>query len=387
MPTPLFPMIAQTMFGLEELLATELRSIDAQDIEVLNRAVRFRGDEACMYRANLCLRTALRILVPIHSFPVRSEHDLYQAIKRMPWEDHLDPSRTLAIQCALSSDRFNHSQFLALKAKDAIADRFRERTGQRPSVDLDDPDLRIHLHVHGDQCTVSLDSSGGSLHKRGYRDNTNLAPINEVLAAGLVLLSGWDRRSNLVDPMCGSGTLLIEAAMIAGNIPPGIHRPKFGFQRWRDHDARLWRHVRESALAGVTEDRPPILGGELSPHVARKAASNIAITGLKDRIRIKNSPFQELEPPAGGGTLIMNPPYGERMDREDINALYRTIGDTLKQRWGGYQAWLITSNREAAGHIHLTAKPRIKLFNGALECRFMRFELYSGSRKREVKNT
>lgn len=382
MPTKHFPMIAQTMFGLEELLADELQAIGAKDIEIRNRAVRFSGDEACLYRANLCLRTALRILVPIDSFRVGNEQDLYTGIKRMPWEDFLTPADTLAIGCALNSDRFNHSQFLALKAKDAIADRFRGRTGQRPSVDLDSPDLRIHLHVQGDQCTVSLDSSGSSLHKRGYRDSTNLAPINEVLAAGLVLLTKWDRKSNLVDPMCGSGTLLIEAAMIAGNIPAGAHRPEFGFERWRDHDKELWRAVREAAMAQVTDDRPLILGGELSPHVARKAGINIARTGLKDRIRIKNSPFQELEPPEGGGVLIMNPPYGERMDSEDINALYRSIGDTFKQKWGGWEAWVITSNREAAAHIHLTPKPRIKLYNGALECRFMRFELYSGSRRK-----
>ena len=381
---PVRTCIAQTMFGLEELLAAELRAIGAIDVELLNRAVRFRGDRTCLYRANLMLRTALRVLVPIDSFDVREERDLYEGIRRIRWEDHLTPRQTLAVQCTLRSDRFRHSHFLALLAKDAVVDRFRERTGERPSVDLDRPDLRIHLHVHADRCTVSLDSSGGSLHKRGYRDDTNLAPINEVLAAGLILLTGWDRRSNLVDPMCGSGTLLIEAAMIAGNIPAGAYRAEFGFQRWPDFDARLWNQVREEAMAGVSDDRPLILGGELSPHVARKAATNLARTGLKDRVRIRNTPFQELEPPAGGGILIMNPPYGERMDSEDINALYKSIGDTLKQRWSGYTAWLITSNREATGHIHLTARPRIKVFNGALECRFMRFELYSGTRRKDL---
>ena len=377
-------MTAQTMFGLEHLLAGELGAIGASDIEVRNRAVRFSGDKGCMYRANLCLRTALRVLVPIDTFRVRDEHELYEGVARTRWEDHLDVDGTLAVNCTLYSDLFHHSQFLALKAKDAIVDRFRDRSGRRPSVDLDHPDLRIHLHVLGDQCTVSLDSSGGSLHKRGYRDHTNLAPINEVLAAGLVLLTGWDRRSNLVDPMCGSGTTLIEAAMIAGNIPPGYHRDEFGFERWPDFDKPLWQATFDEAMSKVEhEDQPLILGGEISPHVARKAESNIASADLKHRIRIANRAFQELEPPEGGGILIMNPPYGERMDKDDdINALYKSIGDTLKKKWAGYSAWVITSNMEAAKHIHLTPKPKIKLFNGSLECRFMRYELYSGTRRR-----
>ena len=259
----LYRMTAQTMFGLEDLLVAELEAIGAQDIEKHNRAVGFRGDEACMYRANLELRTALRILVPIHVFGLRNEDDLYRGIHEMRWEQFLDVDDTLSVHCTLHSDRFNHSQFLALKAKDAIVDRFRERHGRRPSVDLEDPTLRIHLHVHGDECLVSLDSSGGSLHKRGYRDRTNLAPINEVLAAGLVLLTGWDRRSTLVDPMCGSGTILIEAAMIAGKIPPGIHRTRFGFERWKGFDPDVWQAVRAEAIARVDQgNKPLILGGE-----------------------------------------------------------------------------------------------------------------------------
>ena len=384
-----FRMTAQTLFGMEDLLVTELQAIGALEIEKHNRAVGFRGDLACMYRANLWLRTALRVLLPIDTFPVRNEQELYEGIKRIPWEDFMDVDDTLAIGCTLHSDRFTHSQFLALKSKDAIADRFREAQGRRPSVDLDQPTLRIQLHIHGDQCLVSLDSSGGSLHKRGYRDHTNLAPINEVLAAGLVLLSGWDGHSTLVDPMCGSGTILIEAALIAGNIPPGSYRKQFGFERWKDFDPEVWRSVREAAMAEVDHaNKPLILGGEISPHVARKAESNIASAGLKDRIRIMNRPFAELEAPEGGGTMILNPPYGERMDQDaDINAVYRMIGDTLKQRWAGYAAWIITSNLEAVKQVHLTPKPRIKVFNGSLECRFLRYELYRGTRRRPVEHT
>ncbi len=384
MPARLFHMTAQTMFGFEDLLVAELQAVGAQDITKHNRAVSFRGDEACLYRANLCLRTALRILVPIKTFSVEHEEDLYYGIKHVRWEQFMDVDDTLAVHCTLHSELFNHSQFLALKAKDAIVDRFRDHYGRRPSVDLDEPTLRIHLHVNGNACHVSLDSSGGSLHKRGYRDHTNLAPINEVLAAGLVLLSGWDGRSNFVDPMCGSGTILLEAAMIAGNIPPGIHRKQFGFERWKDFDAKVWKQVRGEAEEAIDRGPAPvILGGEISPHVARKAESNIASAGYKDRIRIVNKPFQELEPPEGGGVMVLNPPYGERMDKdEDINAVYKMIGDTLKQRWAGWTAWMITSNMEAAKHVRLTPKPKIKVFNGSLDCRFLRYELYSGTRKR-----
>ncbi len=372
---------AQTMWGLEDVLAQELRQLGAEQVEVRNRAVQFTGDRACLYRANLYLRTAVRVLLPIQRFPVRDERDLYEGIKRMPWEEHLTPRHTLAVSCTLHSDRFNHSHYLALKAKDAIADRFRERTGERPSVDLDDPDFRIHLQVHGDSCLVSLDTSGGSLHRRGYRSSTNLAPLNEVLAAGLVLLSGWDRNSPFVDGMCGSGTIPIEAALYALDIPPGRYRQRFGFEAFRDHDRALWADIKADAERGIRKEGPMILAGELSANVARKAGINIARAGLKEHIQLRNRAFQTLEPPPGPGTLVLNPPYGERMDLEDIGALYEAIGDTLKKKWAGYQAWVLTSDREAANRIHLTPKPRIKLFNGSLECRFLRYEMYSGTKR------
>lgn len=385
MPPVEFEMIAQTLFGLEGVLAKELEDIGAKRIETHNRAVRFTGDRACMYRANLCLHTALRILVPINTFTVRNEQDLYRAIYAMRWEEFLDEEDTIAIHCTLNSELFNHSQYLALKAKDALCDHFREKSGKRPSVDVDLPTLRIFLHVHGDRCTVSLDSSGNTLHERGYRDQTNLAPINEVLAAGMVLLSGWDKQSPFVDPMCGSGTILIEAAMIAYRIPPNHDRAQFGFERWKDFDADLWKRVYKEAMAKVLTKGPVITGGEISPNVARKAIANIHNAGLEDHITVATSAFADLDAPEGPGVLIINPPYGERMDKdEDINAVYKMIGDTLKKKWAGYTAWVITSNLEAAKHIKLTPKPKIKLFNGALDCRFLRYELYAGSRRREV---
>ncbi len=377
-----FKMIAQTMFGLEEILIQELTDLGAKEIEKHNRAVGFTGDLAMMYRANLCLRTALRILVPIHSFEVANEQDLYHKIKAIAWEEYLGVQDTLAINCSLNSDLFKHSQFLEQKTKDAIVDRFRELFGARPSVELQQPTLRINLFINQANCILSLDSSGESLHKRGYRDKTNLAPINEVLAAGMVLLTGWDKKSNFVDPMCGSGTILIEAALFAANIPPGSYKEYFGFEKWKNFDQQIWDTVYDEAMDKITDNKPIILGGDISKHVARKAVINLNEANLKNKITIENCPFDELPVPEGRGILVINPPYGERMNQdEDINGLYKNIGDTLKKKWAGYDAWIITSNMEAAKHIHLNPKPKIKLFNGALECRFMRYELYAGTRK------
>lgn len=382
MPNTTFKMIAQTMFGLEEILIRELTELGATDIEKHNRAVGFVGDLGFMYKANLCLRTALRVLVPIHSFEVRNEQDLYDKIKVMKWEEYMGVDDTLAINCSLNSDLFKHSQYLEQKTKDAIVDRFRELFGRRPSVDTERPSLRVNLFINKSNCIVSLDSSGESLHKRGYRDKTNLAPINEVLAAGMILLSGWDRKSNFIDPMCGTGTILIEAALIAANIPAGSYKSFFGFEKWKNFDQELWDDVYGEAMDKINEDKPIIMGGEISKHVARKAIINVNEANMKNSISITNCDFEDLPAPEGKGVLIINPPYGERMDKdEDINALYKMIGDTLKKKWAGYEAWLITSNMEAAKHIRLNPNPKIKLFNGALECRFMRYELYSGTKR------
>ncbi len=377
-------MTAQTLFGLEHILAEELTLLGAKEVEVQNRAVQFVGDKALLYRANLCLRTALRVLMPIKSFEVEDEEDLYQKVKKLNWAQYLTPDDTLAINCSLQSTLFSNSQFLERKTKDAIVDNLRDIYGKRPYVDLNNPTLRIHLYVKHKTCVLSLDSSGESLHKRGYRNKTNLAPINEVLAAGLVLLSGWDKKSPLIDPMCGSGTILIEAALIARNIPVGSYREAFAFEKWKDFDADLWETVYDEAMEGIVEASPLLLGGEISKNVARKAVANVLEANLRNVIQIENVPFEELQVPENEpyGTLILNPPYGERMDKdEDIDALYKSIGDTFKKNWAGYQAWVITSNMEAAKAIHLTPKPKIKLYNGSLECRFMRYELYQGSQK------
>ncbi len=409
-----FQMTAQTMFGLDEILFQEIKDLGAKNVQLNNRAVSFEGDLKMMYKANLCLRTALRVLVPIAEFEVKDEHDLYDKIKNIDWEKYLSVEETLAINCTLSTNIFTHSRYIEQKTKDAIVDKFREKYDKRPSVDIIDPDLRIQLYVKNNVCMVMLNSSGAPLYKRGYRDKTNLAPMNEVLAAGLILLSKWDKKSDFIDPMCGSATLSIEAALMAANIPAGSFRPLFGFEKWSNFDADLWEEVFDEEMEKIdTSSMPYILAGEISKNVARKAAANIAEANLKKFITLKDIAFQDLMPPEKSmeeaklkeeneqknneeqekswfkrrktdkGIIIINPPYGERMDKdEDINAFYAEIGDTLKQNWAGYTAWIITSNMEAAKSIGLASKPKLKVFNGSLECRFMRFEIYEGSNRK-----
>ncbi len=377
-------MIAKTIFGLEEVLSVELQRLGARNVEIHNRAVSFTGDKGFMYKANLCLRTALRILVPIQSFKVTDEKSLYDAIQSINWENYMDVTDTLAIDTVLSSDLFTHSQYLSQKAKDAIVDQFRAKHGERPSVDLDKPTLRIHLHVVGDDCSVAFDSSGESLHKRGYRDKTNLAPINEVLAAGMILLTGWDKRTNFVDPMCGSGTILIEAAMIANNIPPGYYRDEYGFEKWKKFmafDDELFNTIFDSAIDKITNHEQKIIGGDISRNVAKKAKENVKLAKVDDIVNIQTCAMQEMEVPAGRGVVIMNPPYGERMVKDNIEELYKAIGDTFKKSFSGYDCWVISSNMEAFKHVGLRPSRKITLFNGQLECKFMKYEMYAGTKK------
>jgi putative N6-adenine-specific DNA methylase len=284
----------------------------------------------------------------------------------------------------LNTPLFTHSLFIAQKAKDAIADQFRDRYNKRPSVDLAKPTLRIHLHVYNDVCTVALDSSGESLHKRGYRSQVNLAPMNEVLAAGLVLLTGWNRSSNLIDPMCGSGTILIEAALIAANIPPGYYKDDFGFMRWNRflaYDPELWQRIYDAAIDRIVEVSPKIYGGEISHNVARKAKENVKFAKVEDMVQIRECAMEDFEAPEGGGVVIMNPPYGERMNLQDTNELYASMGDTFKKRFTGYDCWIISSNMEALKYVGLKSSRRIPVANGHLECRFVKYEMYSGTKR------
>jgi len=379
-----FKMIAKTIFGLEEVLSTELQRLGARNVEIHNRAVSFSGDKGFMYKANLCLRTALRVLIPIETFTVTDEKSLYNAIQEINWENYIDVTDTIAIDTVLNSDLFTHSQYLSQKTKDAIVDQFRAKYGERPSVDLDRPTLRIHLHIFQDTCSVSLDSSGESLHKRGYRDKTNLAPLNEVLAAGLVLLSGWDKRTTFIDPMCGSGTILIEAALIANNIPPGYFREEYGFEGWKKFlpfDDELYNTIFDAAINKITNHEQKIIGGELSPNVAKKAKENIKLAKVEDIVSIKNCDMKNLEVPPGRGVVIINPPYGERMVKDNIEELYKMMGDTFKKNFSGYDCWILSSNMEAFKNVGLRPSRKIALFNGQLECRFMKYEMYQGTKK------
>lgn len=379
-----FKMIAKTIFGLEETLATELLRLGAKNIEVHNRAVSFEGDTGFMYKANLCLRTALRILVPVRTFKVQDEKTFYDSLQRIDWEEFMDVSDTLAIDTVINTELFTHSQYLSQKAKDAIVDQFRAKHGERPSVDLDRPTVRINIHIYNDTCTIALDSSGESLHKRGYRDKTNLAPINEVLAAGLILLSGWDKRSNFIDPMCGSGTILIEAALMANNIPAGYFREEFGFQRWKKFmpfDEEMWNLIFDSAVNRITDHQQKILGGELSPNVAKKAKENIKLAKVDDIVSIKNCDMKDFEVPPGRGVVIINPPYGERMVKDNIEELYKMMGDTFKAKFSGYDCWILSSNIDALKNVGLRPSRKITLYNGQLECKFMKYEMYAGTKK------
>ena len=376
-----FKMVAKTLFGFEELLAKELKQLGAQAVTTGVRHVSFVGDKGFMYKANIGLRTAIKILKPIAKFKVINENDLYTKINAIPWENYLKSDGSLAVGATLNGDTFTHSQYVSLKTKDAIVDRFRDRSGQRPNVDLRFPDLKIDIHIDRHFCTVSLDSSGESLHKRGYKVATNIAPINEVLAAGLVLLSGWDGQSDFMDPMCGSGTVLIEAAMIACNIPPNLMRNEFGFERWEDWDVDLFEKIEDSLLSKTRDFHHKFMGFDKSPSAVEKAIQNVENAKLEDFIYIKHEDFFKTQ--KGGSShlhIVFNPPYGERLDIEMEN-FYGSIGSTLKHKYPGTHAWMISSNMEALKHIGLRPSRKIKLFNAKLEARFLKYEMYSGTKK------
>ncbi len=377
-----FGMLAKTLAGLEEILAGELHELGAKNIDLQNRAVSFTGDKALLYRANLSLRCALRVLKPIkENIYVQTSDALYEAIQEIDWSRYLDNNSTLAVDSFVFSNYFNHSKFVSLKVKDAIVDQFREKTGTRPSVDTQNPTLRINVHLAEDKLTIALDSSGDSLHRRGYRLEKNEAPLNEVLAAGLILTSGWDGQSTFIDPMCGSGTLLIEAAQIARNIPAGIIRKNYGFMTWQDYDKELWQRVRQKSQAGIHQNVPQIIGGDISPQALQITANNLERAKLNDSVELRQLALQKLAPPKDAGVVIMNPPYGERMKEEDIIDFYKMIGDMLKQNFTGYEAWILSANKEGLKHLGLRPAKKLAFKNGALDCKFHQFKMYKGSVK------
>ena len=378
-------IVAKTFFGLEAILAEEIRAIGGENIIPLKRAVAYEGDQKVLYRSNYELRTALRILQPFHSFKTKHENHLYKKLSELDWPSYFSLNQTFAINAVTASKYLDHSQYLALKTKDAIVDQFRlSHDGQRPSIDLDNPDFRLNVHLGYDNlCTLSWDSSGDSLHKRGYRVQALEAPINEVLAAGMVLLSNWDKKRPLIDPMCGSGTILIEAASYACNLPPQRHRQQFGFMKWKDYDRNLWKDIRREADARAIDTCPPIMGFDKDFKAIKACSMNILAASLEEHIEVNRIAIEKLEEVPSDGVLIFNPPYDERLAMEDIYQFYNDVGHILKHRFVGYDAWIISSNVRALKQLGLKPSSKQTLFNGALECLFNCYELYKGSRKKE----
>ena len=376
-----FKMLAKTFFGFEEILAKELRQLGAQEVEIGNRAVSFVGDKGFMYKANLCLRTALKILKPIHTATIESDNDLYQLFYDFPWTDYLEVDSKFVIDSVVYGELFTHSQYASQKAKDGLVDRFRDEFQARPSVEMNRPDLRINLHIQNDQCTISLDSSGASLHHRGYRTATNIAPLNEVLAAGLIQLSGWKGNTDFYDPMCGSGTILIEAALFSCKIPANINRKSFAFEKWKDWDESLMETIKTSQLKKIINPNVQIKGSDKAPSAVEKAIQNVENANLSDFITIEKKDFFQVEKETKGPLhLLTNPPYGERLEG-DMNVLYQGIGDSFKQSFPNTQAWMISSNMEALKHVGLRPSRKIKLFNGKLESRLLLYPIYDGTKR------
>ncbi|MDR2040821.1 MAG: THUMP domain-containing protein, partial [Tannerella sp.] len=375
-----FEMVAKTLYGLEEVLAEELLALQAKEVVAGRRMVSFRGDKELMYRTNLHCRTALRILKSIAWFQADNAGAVYEEVKKIEWERYFSPNKTFAVDAVIYSESFNHSKFVAYRTKDAIVDRFVEKSGKRPSVRINRPDMYIHIHISHHDCTVSLDSSGESLHRRGYRTAQGEAPLNEALAAGMILLTGWRGESNFVDPMCGSGTLLIEAAMIALNIPPGLYRREYAFEKWNDFDEELFYEVYNDD-SGERDFAFKCFGSDVSPAAIEMARENVRNARLMKYIELKTLPFQQyIEAPAAG-ILVTNPPYGERLASGDFQNLYTMIGERLKHVFTGYQAWILSYKEAFFEYIGLHPDRKIKLMNGALECEFRSYELFAGKNK------
>jgi len=375
-------MVAKTLFGFEEILAQELRKLGASNVEIGTRNVAFEGDTGFMYKANLCCRTAIKILKPITSFNIFTEEDLYKKVYEINWQQYMDVNGTLAVNSTVFSDIFTHSQYISLKTKDAIVDRFRDMEGERPNVDLDHPTLRINVHIDRNICTISLDSSGQSLHKRGYKVENTVAPINEVLAAGMIMLAGWNGQCDFLDPMCGSGTILTEAAMIACNIPPNLNRDEFGFETWPDFDVDLYETIEDAALSKIRDFHFKIYGSDTDTKSLEAAKANIQNANLSEFIELKEQNFFSSEKETEKSLwMVFNPPYDERISINDIEKFYGDIGTTLKHGYPGSQAWMITSNLEALKSVGLRPSRKIKLYNGKLEARLVKYEMYEGSKK------
>ncbi len=370
----------KTFFGLEEILAEEIRKLGGANVEVKNRAVNCEGDLGFLYKINYSARTALKILVPVLTFKAWDENRFYDKLFAFPWDELMTVDQTFAIDTTIYSERFNHSQFISLKMKDAIADYFNFKFRKRPSVDTQQPDVKFHLHIDRELVTISVDSSGDPLFKRGYRKEQGEAPINEVLASGMLQLAGWDGKGNFLDPMCGSGTLLIEAAMIAMDLPAQIFRKKFGFQNWLNYDAELFQTIKDVRINRVKEFTGKIVGYDLDSNMLHASRINIESAEMEDVIEVRDQDFFESKKELFPLLMVFNPPYDERIEIAD-DEFYKRIGDTFKKSYPNTLAWLISSDLDAMKKIGLRPSRKIKLFNGKLECRFMQYEMYEGTKR------
>ncbi len=373
--------IAKTMSGLETVLEKELKKCGAKETQILKRAVSFVGDKEVMYRANYICRTAIAILKPIYQFKARTKEELYDKLYTIKWDKYLDIDKTFAIDSIVSGDLFSHSLYLSQLCKDALVDNFRDTYGTRPSVDRTHPDIRFTLRIAENDCSVFIDSSGDSLYRRGYRLKHGEANLNEVLAAGMILLSGWQGECNFFDPMCGSGTLGIEAAMISQNIPAGFYRQKYGFMNWKDFEADLWTKVKEEADAEICESDIDIFSSDIMSLAVESAKKNADNARLHRDIQFNTVAFQHIEFPKEKGVIFLNPPYGERLPLEDVQNFYKSIGDAMKNRCKGYDVWIISSGKDSTKYVGLKPSKKHTLYNGSIECTYAKFEIFEGKRK------
>lgn len=375
-----FELIAKTFMGLEPILAQELTELGANDVQIGRRMVSFRGDKELMYRANFQLHTAIRILKPIIHFKARSADDVYNEVLKVDWTQHLDQGKTFAVDSVVFSEEFRHSKFVAYKVKDAIVDQFRERTGNRPNISVSNPDLRLHIHIADEDCTLSLDSSGESLHRRGYRQESVEAPLNEVLAAGMILMTGWKGDCDFIDPMCGSGTLLIEAALIARNISPGVFRKGYAFEKWKDFDADLFDTIYNDD-SKEREFNHHIYGYDIDMKCVNTARLNVRAAGLSSTITVQQADIKDFAQPAEKSIMVTNPPYGERISTPDLLGTYRTIGEKLKHAFVGNEAWILSYREECFDQIGLRPSIKYPVYNGSLECEFRKYTIFEGKLK------
>jgi putative N6-adenine-specific DNA methylase len=375
-----YELIAKTFMGLEPVLAKELTQLGANNVQIGRRMVSFTGNKELMYRANFQLHTAIRILKPIRHFKAKSADDVYEEIKKTDWTDYLGTDKTFAVDAVVFSEEFRHSKFVSYKVKDAIVDQFREKTGKRPNISIANPDVRLHIHIAEDHCTLCLDSSGESLHRRGYRQESVEAPLNEVLAAGMILMSGWQGDTDFIDPMCGSGTLLIEAALIAKNMAPGLFRKEYAFEKWPDFDADLFDEIYNDE-SQEREFKHHIYGYDVDIKAVNTARMNVKAAGLSADITIEQQDFKDFTQPKNKSIIITNPPYGERISTPDLLGTYRMIGERLKHEFKGNDAWILSYREECFEQIGLKPSIKIPLYNGSLECEFRRYQMFDGKLK------